>query len=108
RRVGRIAAPGNRIPVSCVLALSIRRTGGVMADSDSRSLVVLVTHGTDHELSSVAFTIACGGLRAQGLDFPVERGGGPGAQARRRQHGGAAPPPARRHVKLLARRSHER
>lgn len=33
-----------------------------MADSDSRSLVVLVTHGTDHELSSVAFTIACGGL----------------------------------------------
>jgi predicted peroxiredoxin len=29
---------------------------------DSRDLVVLVTHGTDHELSSVAFTIANGGL----------------------------------------------
>ena len=31
---------------------------------DSRELVVLITHGTDHELSSVAFTIACGGLTA--------------------------------------------
>ena len=29
---------------------------------DTRELVVLVTRGTDHELSSVAFTIACGGL----------------------------------------------
>ncbi len=28
----------------------------------TRELVVLVTHGPDHELSSVAFTIACGGL----------------------------------------------
>lgn len=27
-----------------------------------RELVVLLTHGADHELSSVAFTIACGGL----------------------------------------------
>ncbi|MFM8412566.1 MAG: DsrE family protein [Alphaproteobacteria bacterium] len=27
-----------------------------------RELVVLVTHGTDHELSSVAFTVACGGI----------------------------------------------
>ena len=27
-----------------------------------RELVVLVTRGTDHELSSVAFTIACGGI----------------------------------------------
>jgi len=26
----------------------------------SRELVVLVTRGTDHELSSVAFTVACG------------------------------------------------
>lgn len=34
-----------------------------MADNP-RSLVVLVTHGADHELSSVAFTIACGGLTA--------------------------------------------
>lgn len=31
---------------------------------DSRELVVLVTRGTDHELSSVAFTIACGGITA--------------------------------------------
>lgn len=30
--------------------------------SNSRELVVLVTRGTDHELSSVAFTIACGGI----------------------------------------------
>ncbi len=29
---------------------------------ESRELVVLLTHGTDHELSSVAFTIACGGI----------------------------------------------
>lgn len=36
-----------------------------MSDSSlqsSRELVVLVTHGTDHELSSVAFTVACGGI----------------------------------------------
>lgn len=31
---------------------------------DSRELVVLMTRGTDHELSSVAFTIACGGITA--------------------------------------------
>lgn len=30
----------------------------------SRDLVVLVTHGVDHELSSVAFTIANGGMTA--------------------------------------------
>ena len=35
-----------------------------MADTPSRSLVVLMSHGADHELSSVAFTIACGGLTA--------------------------------------------
>jgi predicted peroxiredoxin len=35
-----------------------------MAENASRSLVVLVTHGADHELSSVALTIACGGLTA--------------------------------------------
>jgi len=28
---------------------------------NQRSLVVLATRGADHELSSVAFTIACGG-----------------------------------------------
>jgi predicted peroxiredoxin len=32
------------------------------APSTQRELVVLVTRGTDHELSSVAFTIACGGI----------------------------------------------
>jgi predicted peroxiredoxin len=31
---------------------------------DSRELVVLMTRGADHELSSVGFTIACGGLTA--------------------------------------------
>ena len=34
-----------------------------MSDS-SRELVVLITHGADHELSSVAFTIANGGMTA--------------------------------------------
>ena len=29
---------------------------------ESRELVVLCTRGSDHELSSVAFTIACGGI----------------------------------------------
>jgi len=32
--------------------------------NETRNLVVLVTHGTDHELSSVALTIACGGITA--------------------------------------------
>ncbi len=40
-----------------------------MADS-TRELVVLVTHGADHELSSVAFTIANGGITA-GLSVSV-------------------------------------
>ena len=31
---------------------------------DARELDVLMTHGADHELSSVAFTIACGGITA--------------------------------------------
>lgn len=35
-----------------------------------RNLVVLVTHGADHELSSVAFTIANGGMTA-GLKVSV-------------------------------------
>jgi predicted peroxiredoxin len=35
-----------------------------MAEAGSRSLVVLMTHGADDELSSVGFTIACGGLTA--------------------------------------------
>jgi predicted peroxiredoxin len=34
-----------------------------MADN-TRDLVVVVTHGADHELSSVAFTIANGGMTA--------------------------------------------
>lgn len=41
-----------------------------MAEEVKRSLVVLMTHGADHELSSVGFTIACGGLTA-GLDVGV-------------------------------------
>jgi predicted peroxiredoxin len=35
-----------------------------------RTLVVLMTHGADHEVSSVGFTIACGGLTA-GLDVGI-------------------------------------
>jgi len=35
-----------------------------------RTLVIMMTRGTDHELSSVGFTIACGGLTA-GLDVCV-------------------------------------
>ena len=35
-----------------------------MAETSSRSLVVLMTHGADDERSSVAFTIACGGITA--------------------------------------------
>lgn len=31
---------------------------------DSRELVVVMTRGIDHELSSVGFTIACGGITA--------------------------------------------
>lgn len=30
----------------------------------TRELVVMLTRGTDHELSSVAFTVACGGMTA--------------------------------------------
>ncbi len=33
-------------------------------DEQSRELWVLVTHGIDHELSSVAFTVARGGITA--------------------------------------------
>jgi predicted peroxiredoxin len=33
-------------------------------EKPGRDLVVVVTHGIDHELSSVAFTIACGGITA--------------------------------------------
>jgi predicted peroxiredoxin len=40
-----------------------------MSDSN-RQLVVLVTHGIDHELSSVAFTIANGGM-TNGLKVSV-------------------------------------
>src|SRR5678815_549249 len=38
--------------------------------SEQKSLVVLITRGTDHELSSVAFTIANGGITA-GLKVSV-------------------------------------
>ncbi len=38
--------------------------------NDTRDLVFLITHGIDHELSSVAFTIANGGLTA-GLKVSV-------------------------------------
>ena len=35
-----------------------------MPEAQTRELVVVMTHGIDHELSSVAFTIARGGLTA--------------------------------------------
>lgn len=35
-----------------------------MTEQATRDLVVLVTHGIDHELSSAAFTIANGGISA--------------------------------------------
>jgi predicted peroxiredoxin len=38
--------------------------------AETRDLVVLMTHGADHELSSVAFTIANGGLTA-GLSVSI-------------------------------------
>ena len=38
--------------------------------SNQRNLVVVITHGIDHELSSVAFTIANGGMTA-GLKVSV-------------------------------------
>lgn len=40
-----------------------------MADT-TRDLVVLITHGADHELSSVAFTIANGGMTS-GLQVSI-------------------------------------
>jgi hypothetical protein len=48
---------------------------------DSRELVVLVTRGTDHELSSVAFTIACGGITSgmEGVRVPCQFRRGPRA-----------------------------
>lgn len=38
--------------------------------AEARELVVLMTRGADHELSSVGFTIACGGITA-GLKVTV-------------------------------------
>jgi predicted peroxiredoxin len=35
-----------------------------MDPRSSRALVIVITHGIDHELSSVGFTIACGGITA--------------------------------------------
>lgn len=41
-----------------------------MAEQGNRQLVIFITHGTDHELSSVGFTIANGGLTA-GLEVSI-------------------------------------
>jgi predicted peroxiredoxin len=38
--------------------------------AESRNLVVMITHGIDHELSSAAFTIAIGGMTA-GLNVSI-------------------------------------
>ncbi len=37
---------------------------------DSRNLVIMIAHGTDHELSSVGFTIANGGI-TEGLKVSI-------------------------------------
>ena len=42
--------------------------------SEQKRLVVMITHGTDHELSSVGFTIANGGITA-GLKVSVNDAG---------------------------------
>ena len=58
--------------------------------TEERELVVLVTRGTDHELSSVAFTIANGGITA-GLKVAIFLTSAAvrfGAQARGRHHSG--------------------
>lgn len=39
-------------------------------NADKRDLVVMITHGIDHELSSAAFTIANGGITA-GLEVSI-------------------------------------
>jgi peroxiredoxin family protein len=41
-----------------------------MTTEANRNLVVVITHGTEHELSSAAFTIANGGMSA-GLKVSV-------------------------------------
>lgn len=41
-----------------------------MSTETKRNLVVVMTHGTDDELSSVGWTVACGGLTS-GLDVSV-------------------------------------
>ena len=50
----------------------------------SRDLVVLITHGADHELSSVAFTIANGGnnLGPEGVNLSDQCCGRFGQKAR--------------------------
>jgi predicted peroxiredoxin len=41
-----------------------------MNNEGNRNLVVCITHGIDHELSSVGWTVACGGLTS-GLDVSI-------------------------------------
>lgn len=41
-----------------------------MAEQGKKQLVIMITKGTDHELSSVGFTIANGGLTA-GMDVAI-------------------------------------
>lgn len=41
-----------------------------MSDNASKKLVIMITHGTEHELSSVGFTIANGGITS-GLDVTI-------------------------------------
>jgi predicted peroxiredoxin len=57
--LGTLAAPGARKRIEA----SNPESEGIMAEAQ-RELVILMTKGIDHELSSVGFTIACGGITA--------------------------------------------
>src|SRR5205823_11067504 len=57
----RIRRPGTKRDCDRKSAPANRRTDMPEAN---RELVIVVTHGADHELSSVAFTIANGGITA--------------------------------------------
>jgi predicted peroxiredoxin len=53
-----------KIPPARPAMLALPLNGEEIMADQTRELVVLMTRGTDHELSSVAFTIANGGMTA--------------------------------------------
>src|SRR6185369_10694932 len=52
------------------IAIPVHQPQEIEMAEESRELVVVLTHGIDHELSSVGFTIANGGITA-GLKVAV-------------------------------------